>query len=111
MFGLCPQVAGLVWQPEEPTHFALLPTLYEGDKSIVLSPDARFVLKPVSGGRVKLYDLKARWDLGQVERPDDADSRMGVVAKFCPLSRRFAINDGHTISVYDTPELAEVAPR
>ncbi|QJW96462.1 WD40 repeat domain-containing protein [Frigoriglobus tundricola] len=43
----------------------------------------------------------------RVERPATAEPARKSVAKFCPLGRRFAINDGHTLDVYDGAELTE----
>lgn len=111
VFGLGLCATGLVWRPDVPNIAAFRSDCRPGHKSIALSPDARFALEPFAAGcRVKLYNVDTMRASGQIERHDDADSREVVVAKFCPQSRRFAFNDGRTISVYDAPARAEDEP-
>jgi hypothetical protein len=102
--GLGSHTYGPVWQPEKPndTTDSFHPLASGRNHSMTLSPSARFTLEPVSGYRVKLLDWDAARDVAEIDRPDDVDSDGPVVAKFCPLSRRFALNDGCTVDVYDT---------
>jgi WD40 repeat protein len=102
VFGLGSRTIGFLWRPDPPNddgfHHA---NIRSGHGSMALSPDARFTLKPVSNYRVKLHDVDANRDVAEIERPDDSDSEGPGIGKFCPLGRRFALNDGCTVDVYD----------
>lgn len=107
-YGLGLRFCGPVWRPEAPTetesHFDPLSNGH--NHRLWPSPDARFAVgSPSTGRRVKLHDLDAARYAAEIERPDDAETRL--VARFCPVGKRFALNDGRTIDVYDTGSLSE----
>ena len=79
---------------------------FRGDLAFVAcAPDASRVLS-ARGNRLVLLDVAT--DRGVAEIDLHASEPGGEwVAQFCPLGRRFAINDGRTLDVYDACELAE----
>lgn len=69
------------------------------------APDASRVLSVV-GDRLVLLDVAAARELIEIESPVD-DPQAKCVAKFCPFGKRFVLNDGRTLGVYDASELTE----
>lgn len=78
--------------------------------SFTPSPDGRFALEPVYRA-VKLHHIHARRYVAEVGLAGAPAA--GVVAcAFCPLSRRFALNDGSTLDVFDfTPPEDDDEPK
>lgn len=101
VFGLGVDVCGLVWQPERPaeTKIAFDPLMNHFPPSFAPSPDARLAVEPIWRA-VKLYDMRAHRYTAAAYRPVVGYPSTWVCA-FCPLSRRFAVNDGHVIDVFD----------
>jgi WD40 repeat protein len=108
VFGLGSHTAGAVWRPEKPndTECHYDPLSNGCNHLMPLSPDGRFALERVCRDRIKLHDLDAVRYAAEIERPS-ADAAPTFAARFCPLSRRFAINNGHTLDVYDSGTPAE----
>lgn len=103
-YGLGSDLSGPVWRPIAPnkTEFPRNPFVNGPTLTMALSPDAKFSL--VTGGRrlplqSLLYDAIAVRIVAKVG--GTTNDSLQVVG-FCPLSRRFAINDGRTLDVYDT---------
>lgn len=64
----------------------------------VLSPDGRFAILGSSHFYEDLFDLASH---RMVARIDRGEPHRRTVAGFCPLGRRFALNNGDAIDVYD----------
>ncbi len=74
--------------------------VYRDDLALVVcAPDASHVLC-TKRNRLVLLNVAADRSAAEFERPGpEPDARL--VASFCPLGRRFAINDGRTLDVYE----------
>jgi WD40 repeat protein len=70
----------------------------------VLSPDGRFALLGGSHYHKVLFALDSHRMIARIDR----EGRYGrTVARFCPLGRRFALNNGEVLEAYDTAALAD----
>ncbi len=77
--------------------------VYRADLAfLTCAPDGSRLLS-ASGNRFVLLDASAGRTIAEIECPT-GDSQVKRVAKFCPLGRRFAVNDGRTLDVYDAPD-------
>lgn len=104
--------ARVEWEPDPVTNPSFRHQEYSRSAPRVvdaLSPDGRLAL--FGGGRLAwpdqvLFDFGARRFVATL-KPVEADALAlkPDAAKFCPLSRRLAINDGNTLDVYDTSAL------
>ncbi|MCI0701989.1 MAG: WD40 repeat domain-containing protein [Planctomycetia bacterium] len=72
-----------------------------------ISPDGRLAIGHRSMIWLALFDLEAWRVVAHLNQPDYERSMFKGTARFCPLGRRFALNDGQTISVYDTGGVVE----
>jgi hypothetical protein len=82
--------------PPEPTKSLL----YRSDLTpVACAPDGSHVLS-ADRGRFVLLNAVTDRTVAEIERPADENRPAAPPAKFCPLGRRFAINDGHTLDVY-----------
>lgn len=98
--GFGPYTAGPVWSSEKPTELASAfdPLMNVYRPSFTPSPDGRFALDPTYLV-VLLRDTRRDRYIAAVDRTDDRNAV--VVSAFCPLSRRFALNNGQTLEVFD----------
>jgi WD40 repeat protein len=69
------------------------------------APDASRVLS-ADGNRFVLMDVASDRTVAEIECPAGDPSGERAV-KFCPLGKRFVINDGRTLEVYDASGLTE----
>ena len=101
VFGFGTGHSGLMWRPDKPDEFDYTPDPYVNvlRSTFAVSPDGRFTLEPVWRA-VKLHDNRAGRYVAVAYRPH-ADHDEVVVSAFCPLGRRFAVNDGHTVDVFE----------
>ena len=78
--------------------------LYRRDLTpVACAPDGSHVLS-ADRNRFVLLNVDADRTIAEIERPADVN---GPATKFCPLGRRFAINDGHALDVYDVDRSVE----
>jgi len=77
----------------------------DGFETAALSPDGSLVVGSEQG-EWWLHSVGNSRTAARVERPA-TEVPVYKAVKFCPLSRRFAINDGHTLDVYDATERIE----
>lgn len=105
-YGLASDSSGPVWRPQAPheTEYHYDPFANGRNLSMTPSPDGRLAVEP--GGRkpsrrAVLHELDVLRMVAKIERP--ATGGPTRLAAFCPLGRRFAINDGHTLDVYHVP--------
>jgi WD40 repeat protein len=92
-------VCGPVWHPERPsrTEAAFNALMNHVGPWFVPSADGRLAVQPV-GQVVKLYDTRTHRYTAVAYRAAANDH---AACDFCPLGRRFAVNDGRTIDVFD----------
>lgn len=73
-----------------------------------LSADGRFALLSGAGSCTLLFDLVAGRTVASVERHATIErNQRPPVHRFCPLGRRFALNSGRTLDVYDVGGLGD----
>jgi hypothetical protein len=81
--------------------------LYRRDLAFVsCAPDGSHVLS-VDGNRFVLLNVASNQTAAEFEHLAASQAPADRVARFCPLGRRFAINDGWTIDAFDAGELAD----
>jgi len=120
-FGL--HTGGPVWRPEKSAEIAdaFHPLMNVFRPTFTFSPDGRFMIEP-HYREATLNDVDRGRYVAVLNRPDKNDWEAVVASAFCPLGRRFALNDGYTIDVFefsreeadkpegDSPEGVAVAP-
>ncbi len=111
--GVSAKGARVEWNPDPVTNpaFGYQSNYREASRAVdALSPDGRLAIFETGRRSVRrhgLFDLRARRLVATVEHAEaDPGYLKPDAAKFCPLGRRFAINDGRTLDVYDLDRLA-----